>query len=328
MRGAQQSLVRAMNHKLVCDLLKYHGTLSRVDLARLANLSVPALIKITDRLTRLGVIREAGAAQGLGPGPRARLFGLSESHGIVTAVRITEDHIEVAHSTLAGTTLAFHRADVDRHSPAEQILRMVHPPDPRQPQILAVGIPGPVDADTGALLTDELRPWPPGVGRRLQQESGAVSVLFENAIHLQALAEHVAGAAQSNDDFAWIYIGDEVRVALMMEGTLRRGSHGSAGELNTPWTTTPRADDWGQLAAELGPHLGILAGFVDPALIVLGGPLPRQSGEALVDALYRWFAENYPRTAPEVRASTLAEDAVLHGAEVLGWDALITYLLS
>jgi predicted NBD/HSP70 family sugar kinase len=57
------------------------------------------------------------------------------------------------------------------------------------------------------------------------------AVLLENEVNLAAIAEHLLLAGQGIDTFALLWLGAGVGAALVLDGRLRRGASGGAGEI-------------------------------------------------------------------------------------------------
>lgn len=342
MRGAQQSLIRTLNDQLVCDLLNTHGAMSRIDLARHAQVSVPAILKMVTRLQRIGVVTGAGSADTSRPGPRASLYRLAD-YGVITGVNITEQRIEVSHCTLNGARIrqdqAPLRPDADL---AGQLLATTVNPRPGLPQVITVAVAGTVDPRTGSVSQPPGHPgWAPGTAAIVGERSAALSVVVESRAHLLTEAEQRTGAAAGCDDFLWVGFGSTIEAGLMLEGSLRRGVGGRAGRIHALVPEHDPSHAWlhnvlhrGQpadrdtVAACLGPVLLTMATILDPPLIVLAGDLFRIGGEPLLEAMARWLSSNRGFEPPELRLSTLGADATLRGASIRGWHALLGHALA
>lgn len=65
-------------------------------------------------------------------------------------------------------------------------------------------------------------------------------MLVENETNLAAVAERRVGAARDRDTFVLLWLGHGIGAAVMLDGKLRRGASGGAGEIGflpVPWTT-------------------------------------------------------------------------------------------
>ena len=56
-------------------------------------------------------------------------------------------------------------------------------------------------------------------------------VLVDNDVNWATIAEHNSGVAQGLANFIYVYIGDGMGAGLFIDGAVRRGSHGLAGEI-------------------------------------------------------------------------------------------------
>jgi glucokinase len=98
----------------------------------------------------------------------------------------------------------------------------------RPPQI-GIGIPGIVDRHRGAVshaVNLGLGDWFP-LAERLADRTGA-SVLIENDVRAATWGAHVLSGA---DDMAYLSLGTGFAAGLVLDGVLRRGAHGVAGEI-------------------------------------------------------------------------------------------------
>lgn len=101
-----------------------------------------------------------------------------------------------------------------------------------QPQLgpIGVGVPGLVDPDRGAVkhavnlgLDGE---WFP-LGDLLARRLGA-SVMIENDVNVATIGAHVLAGV---DDVAYVSLGTGLAAGMVLDGVLRRGDHGAAGEI-------------------------------------------------------------------------------------------------
>ena len=95
---------------------------------------------------------------------------------------------------------------------------------------VGIGMPGLVDADAGAVKhavnLDVDGDWLP-IGRLLAGRVG-VPVLVENDVNAATLG---AVALSGEDDLVYVSIGTGLAAGLALDGRLRRGGHGAAGEI-------------------------------------------------------------------------------------------------
>ncbi|MEZ5245981.1 MAG: ROK family protein [Acidimicrobiales bacterium] len=106
-------------------------------------------------------------------------------------------------------------------------------PDGRADAI-GVGVPGPVRPGTGVLpLATNLPGWDHevDVASELRERCYGRRVEVDNDVNVGTLAEVRFGAASGVADVLGIFMGTGVGAGLVLDGTLRRGPRGLAGEL-------------------------------------------------------------------------------------------------
>jgi len=98
----------------------------------------------------------------------------------------------------------------------------------------AIGLaaPGPLDVAGGRLLESPNLPGWQGfpVARELRQTLG-IPVVLENDANAAAVGEHRFGSAAGLSDFFYVTLGTGIGGAVFMDGELRRGIAGGAGEI-------------------------------------------------------------------------------------------------
>ncbi|MCC7075612.1 MAG: ROK family protein [Acidimicrobiia bacterium] len=98
---------------------------------------------------------------------------------------------------------------------------------------LTIGFAGPVDHDRGTVVR---APNLPGFGQavpfaRLVEDRVGVPVSLENDVNVAVVGEHRLGAGAGVDDLLGVWLGTGVGGGLVLDGSLRRGPHGFAGEI-------------------------------------------------------------------------------------------------
>ena len=111
----------------------------------------------------------------------------------------------------------------------EALVRRLDP----QPTAVGIGTPGVVEPGTGrVLLAPNLAGFdqPVDVGRLLAERLGC-DVAVGNDVNVAALGEVRAGAAVGHHDVLAVWLGTGLGAGLVLDGRLRIGPHGLAGEL-------------------------------------------------------------------------------------------------
>jgi len=234
------SLLRAINERAVLDLIHNRGPLSRAQVARVSGLSKPTVSLALTGLLESGLVREVGRSRGE-RGPSALLYELNASAGWVVGIDVGRNWVRAAIADIAGKTIA--RRDERARVTSQRTLigqigaiahRLVADAGLTWVQVThtAIGSPGVFDPDRGYVA---MAPNLPGWGRHglveaVREQLGA-DVSFENDVNMAAIAERDHGLGRNVRDFVLVSIGTGVGLGLVIDGRLRRGAHGAAGEI-------------------------------------------------------------------------------------------------
>ncbi|GGV95553.1 transcriptional regulator [Streptomyces gelaticus] len=236
---ASPSTARAINDRLALRLLQQEGPLTATQLKTLTGLSRPTVADLVERLQGAGLIRVVGEAGAERRGPNARLYGIAADRAHLAALDVRTGSVAVVVADLLGTTLAEATmpisGDTGTEAAAEQaaalLERTAREAGAGPLHSVGIGAPGLIDPVTGDLRdTTGLPAWHRRLVRVLQQRLPA-TVLVENETNLAAVAEHRDGAATDRDTFVLFWLGHGVGAGVMLDGKLRRGASGGAGEI-------------------------------------------------------------------------------------------------
>ncbi len=106
-------------------------------------------------------------------------------------------------------------------------------PDGRA-RAIGIGVPGPVIPGTGVLpAAPNLPGWDHDVpvGDLLSERLGGRPVVVDNDVNVGTLAEHRLGAGMGVDNMIGVFAGTGVGAGLILDGNLRQGPRGLAGEI-------------------------------------------------------------------------------------------------
>jgi glucokinase len=111
----------------------------------------------------------------------------------------------------------------------EAVVRRLDP----EPSAVGIGTPGVVEPGTGrVLLAPNLSGFDrPVEVRRLLEDRLGCPVSVGNDVNVAALGEVRAGAGVGHDDVLAVWLGTGLGAGLVLDGQLRTGPHGLAGEL-------------------------------------------------------------------------------------------------
>ncbi|MET7344944.1 ROK family transcriptional regulator [Streptomyces sp. NPDC005547] len=236
---ASPSTARAMNDRLALRLLQQDGPLTATQLKTLTGLSRPTVADLVERLRDAGLIHVVGETGADRRGPNARLYGIVADRALLAGLDVRTDSVAVVVADLLGATLAEATlpigSETEGDEAVEQAVALLADTARRAGSAplhsVGIGAPGLIDPVTGELRDSSGLPsWHRSLVRALQERLPA-TVLVENETNLAAVAEHRAGAARDHDTFVLFWLGHGVGAAVMLDGKLRRGASGGAGEI-------------------------------------------------------------------------------------------------
>ncbi|MEV0012238.1 ROK family transcriptional regulator [Streptomyces sp. NPDC051840] len=236
--GSQTSLHRA-NLERVVRAVRMAGSLTQAEIARSTGLSAATVSNIVRELKDGGTVEVTPTSAG---GRRARSVSLSGDAGIVIGVDFGHTHLRVAIGNLAHQVLAEESEplDVDASSAqgfgrAEQLVnRLIESTGISPGKVIGVGlgVPGPIDVESGTLGSTSILPGWTGINPS-QELAGrlGVPVYVDNDANLGALGELVWGSGRGVKDLAYIKVASGVGAGLVIDGHIYRGPGGTAGEI-------------------------------------------------------------------------------------------------
>ncbi|MFE4947744.1 ROK family transcriptional regulator [Streptomyces sp. NPDC056641] len=330
--AASPSTARAINDRLALRLLQQEGPLTAGQLKTLTGLSRPTVADLVERLQDSGLVRVVGETGDRRRGPNARLYGIVADRAHLAALDVRTHSVSVVVADLLGETLAEAVLPIGSDTATEAAVeravalleRTAGKAGPVPLHSVGIGAPGLVDPVTGELRdTSGLPAWHRRLVAALQERLPA-TVLVENETNLAALAEQRLGAARGQDTFVLLWLGHGVGAAVVLDGKLRRGASGGAGEIGfLPVPGTSRLPS--AIACDGGFHtLAGSAGVAELAgrygIVAVPAPAPQEPpSAALVRAAVRAVGGDAP--AEEARSGAaflddLAERLALGAAAV------------
>ncbi|MYV54158.1 ROK family transcriptional regulator, partial [Streptomyces sp. SID3212] len=237
--AASPSTARAINDRLALRLLQQEGPLTAGQLKTMTGLSRPSVADLVERLQGSGLVHVVGETGDRRRGPNARVYGIVADRAHLAALDVRTHSVSVVVADLLGVTLAEATLPIGSDTASEPAVeqaaalleRTAREAGAVRLHSVGIGAPGLVDPVSGELReTSGLPAWHRLLVAALHERLPA-TVLVENETNLAALAEQRLGAAQGQDTFVLLWLGHGVGAAVMLDGRLRRGASGGAGEI-------------------------------------------------------------------------------------------------
>ncbi|MGB8648502.1 MAG: ROK family transcriptional regulator [Anaerolineae bacterium] len=246
-RTGDQNWVRERNLAIVLSYLWEAGReISRADLAELSGLNKSTVGNLLVQLQVWGLVKESGVSSDhLGrPGvlldinaDAGRIIGIELGVGFVSAVVADMKANVIWRRKVEMTDEGRPLAEASQEQVLEQSERLVQEAIEYSKQCtcrlfgLGVGLPGLVDHRTGTLLFAPNLGWHNVPIRDMWRTRFGTLVIEENEADAAALGEHMLGVAKQVDNFVYLSAGVGLGGGLVIDGKLRGGARGFAGEI-------------------------------------------------------------------------------------------------
>lgn len=305
--------IKYKNRETLFSLLRSGAEISRAELARTSGISAPTVLKIIDYFTGLNLVRETG--EGVGSlGRRPQLLRFEPRAAFAIGCEYDGLNLATGVVDLSGNVLSL----VRRRASPDSVRLVANELEPAVAEALVaagvgrdkvvglgLGLPGTVGESGRDLRFAPLV----GIGKpvdlratigELEGRLGFPLVL-ENDANTAALGEFSA-RGMNGGDLVFVVLGRGIGAGIILDGKLRRGPRGFAGELgylvfDPAWTSSIDAPGWleqridlgslasaeasdqpgpgkdslSRIASDLALGLSSLAVSLDVSLIVLGG---------------------------------------------------------
>ncbi len=237
------SHLKDMNRRTVYSLVASAGEISKAEINRQTGISPPTVIKIIDFFLKSGIVEEAGEGNSmLGRKPQLLRFNPNAAYSI--GIEYDGDILKAGIVDLLGQVKAVRSIAAGRDIDAilneklEACVRAaVDDSGIPMSKIMGIGIgfPGVVHSETCEVL------YAPLVGildrrdysaeiRRLSRRLG-VPIFLENDVNAATIGEFHTRGLGAGDDMLYISLGVGLAAGIVLDGALRKGRTGSAGEI-------------------------------------------------------------------------------------------------
>lgn len=239
-----QVRLKNFNRRSVLNYIRKHQTATKAGLASVTGLTFMAIKKILEELEELGLIRceESDPKKPGGVGRRAVSYALNEGCRYTLGVHINKFVTSVGLMDLSGNVLYKRRRpmqqDLESQSSfVEQVLEdvaaVIAQAGADRGKILGigVGVPGPVDTESGTVLTPPnipvLRYLP--LKEILEQRTG-LPVYVQKDTNVIAFGEYWCGPSEDVCDLTYIDVDMGIGSGMVIGGMINEGANGMAGE--------------------------------------------------------------------------------------------------
>jgi glucokinase-like ROK family protein len=232
----------------ILDYVRTHGAATRPRLVHATGFSRAVVTQRVAQLLEYGLLTEGelGASTG-GRAPRLLRFRADAGHLLVADLGATS--IAVAVADLSGAIVDHVEEPADIAAGPDVVLerveelfaeRLRHVDAPGQLWGMGIGVPGPVEFDSGRPVAPPIMP---GWDRHPVRDRFArygVPVWVDNDVNVMALGEVRAGVGVGHDDLVFVKVGTGIGSGIIVHGKLHRGADGCAGDVGHVQVNEPR----------------------------------------------------------------------------------------
>lgn len=264
-----QQTTRAMNRRLILNLIRRESQISRADIAAVTGLSPAAVTFVVSDLISEGYLVEGKTTPG-GGGRRPIPLEINYGGHLAIGIKMNVGSLECVLTDLSTAPLLSMTIEFNDPSPlavldaAEKAVKHLQRLAPEGAGLLTgVGfsMPGTIDAEKGICIKSHRFLWENVPFSSMLQERVNVPVWMEDDTLAFALAQHLFGLGRQHRVFTAVAIGVGIGCATVVDGKVQRGAHGHAGKIGH---SMHRLD--GPLC-ECGRHGCLQAFYSEPAIV-------------------------------------------------------------
>ncbi|PDT07293.1 MULTISPECIES: ROK family protein [unclassified Rhizobium] len=233
-----QTTARAMNRRLILNLLRREGPRSRADIATVIGLSPAAVTFVVADLLEEGIVTEGKAVPGLA-GRRPIPVEINYEHSLALGFKLMVDSVECVATDLATNPVAAMRVGLEGHDPdyvadllASTVPELVKLAGRPKAKLAGIGIsmPGVINHEQTACVRSHRFQWDNVPLASLVAARVHVPVWLEDDTNAYAIAQQLFGLGRQHRNMAVLAVGVGISCALVIDGKLYRGANGAAGK--------------------------------------------------------------------------------------------------
>lgn len=238
-RGTTQQSSAPYNRRIVLDVIRRQGSVSRREIVDMVSLSPQTVANITNDLQAIGLIvaRRLRGAKSRGQPPIA--FELNPDAGSSIGISLEPGRASAALVNLVGEILERREVDVDTHDQRRVLASMLglirelrRPATAGRLWGVGVALPGPLmKTEISFVGPTALEGWSDLSVLDEVREQTRLQVFFSVDSAAAALGETLFGVARTLDSFFYMHFGVGLGGTLVVNRSAYRGANGNATEI-------------------------------------------------------------------------------------------------
>lgn len=235
-----QKVINGINRNNILELIRLNDPISRTELAKRSNLSLPAVMKITDELVARGIVTDNIKGKSTGGKP-PKLLKFNYRAGYIIGVDIDYHRIDAILMDLGANVVQEASHDIHTHMTSQMLtdilVRILHSliedSGKELNHILGIGIStmGVSDSAVAASSRHPLYGCDREELRDLLEQIFGLQVYFESSIYAKAIGEKMVGNAQRLENFLFVDFDYEIEAAIVIDRHIYYGDGGKAGAI-------------------------------------------------------------------------------------------------
>lgn len=231
----QPKLLKEVNKDIVKDIIFDQGPITKPELSKKTNLSLPTVNKIVDDLEQDGIIRQDGIS-GSSSGKKAKLYTANENAGNIITLYYLDGKFKSSLVNAVGKKIYEELFEVETSS-GEAALKSVYRIVDRLIALseikirgIGIGVPGVVQSDKRITNISVIPGWTNLKLENILSEHYELPVFIENDVKLTTVGYYHTYLEGKCRDMVYLYIGRGIGSGVIINGNLHKGFNSFAGE--------------------------------------------------------------------------------------------------
>ena len=242
--GTNLERAKTHNHRVVLDVIRRRGPLSRADIARITLLSRQTIQNIVAELHEIGLVRMGKPVEpekNRGRGHPGVMISFCPESGYSLGIHLDPFSLVAVLTDMGGDIVWSELHDVVYPAPKDAVkilshildeLRKTMPEKAEKLMGIGLAMPGPFNvAGITSVGPTTLPKWTDIHTVEWMEEKLGVPVVVENDASAACVGESLFGRGHAFENFAYIYFGLGLGAGVYCNGSLYRGKGRNAGEI-------------------------------------------------------------------------------------------------
>ncbi len=230
----QPHIIKKINKKVILEIVKEHGPISKPDISKMTKLSLPTVNKIIKDLAEKNILLELGKGETQGGGRKPSMYEINPSYDPIISLFFSDGNIRAVLANGVGKKIVDKNYNLPEAS-VEDIYKIIEDLlvlDRNNIKAIGIGIPGVVNNE-GLVTKIPLFPSLEGVNlKELLKNRFEKKVFIENEVNVTGYGIYKENYSIDYNNFLYVYFGEKgVSSAIILNGNLYKGVNSFSGEI-------------------------------------------------------------------------------------------------